>query len=66
MRWQLTYKNTFTPDDDLGRHNIYCPGLYAKAGYGDVKAGNYVFGFVYSDGQATDYTFSAPFFKAAW
>jgi hypothetical protein len=61
MLWQLTYNNTFTPDENMGRHNLDCRAATgARVNYGDVKRGNYVFGYISTTGS-TSYYYSAPY-----
>ena len=66
LLWQLTYKNTFTPDENMGRHNIDCRSSSgATVNYGDVKRGNYVFGYVSANGS-TSYYYSAPYVRVGY
>jgi hypothetical protein len=51
---ELTYENTFTPDENMGQVVYNCnTSTWQQYNYGRVKAGNYHETLIYVDGTPT-------------
>lgn len=65
LRWQLTYNNTFTPDENLGQKDLYCK-TSATQNWGRVKSGDFRFGYIRAINATTNYYYTSPTVKISW